>query len=553
MSVNQRSSLLQASAVMAAGTVVSRLTGFVRGAMLAAAIGLGFHADIFNLANTVPNMLYILVAGGIFNAVLVPQIVRAMKTDADGGEAYVNRILTLSGLFLAGITAVLVAAAPWVMRLIVDPKMFADGLEAETESFLTFARFCLPQVFFYGVFVLMGQVLNARGRFGPMMWAPIANNLVAIAVLGAYLLAFGSAGSGAYSTGEELLLGLGSTAGIIVQALVLMPYLRKAGVRYRPRFDFRGTGLGHTLRLAVWTIGFVIVNQIAYVVVVRLNSDAAAEAALAGAETAGFTVYSQAFLLLMVPHAIITVSLATAVLPRLSALSADRDLVSMRRELTDTLRHALAVVLPFCVLLTVLAPFLAILLFSWGAAQGETEPVALTLVAFAPALFFFTVHYVMLRGFFSLEDTRTPFLVQCVVAATNIVAAIGLTWAVDTFVVAPWLALAYGCAYLVGAGASVTMLGRRIGGSPIAAVPGYVLRLLVASVPASAAAYGVIRLTELTGLDLQSRIGAVTTLAAAGLTAVVVFVALARLLKIEEVTHIMSTAFGRLTRDRTGQ
>ena len=167
----ERSSLLSSSAVMAAGTVVSRMSGFVRNALLAAAIGFELHADVFNIANTVPNMLYILLAGGVFNAVLVPQLVRAMKQDPDGGDAYAHRIVTLAGMFLAGVTAVLVLAAPLLMRLFLDPAFFTTPeLAPQRESAIAFARYCLPQVFFYGMFVLLGQVLNARRVFGPMMW-----------------------------------------------------------------------------------------------------------------------------------------------------------------------------------------------------------------------------------------------------------------------------------------------------------------------------------------------------------------------------------------------
>ena len=178
---------------MAAGTVVSRLSGFVRSALLVGALGSYLHADLFNIANTVPNMLYILLAGGVFNAVLVPQLVRAMKNDADGGDAYTNRIITLAGLFLAGVTAVMVIAAPWLMRVFISGDFFEPELDSQRESIIDFARFCLPQVFFYGMFVLVGQVLNARGRFGPMMWAPIANNVISVAVLVVYLLVFGPA------------------------------------------------------------------------------------------------------------------------------------------------------------------------------------------------------------------------------------------------------------------------------------------------------------------------------------------------------------------------
>ena len=165
------------------------------------------------------------------------------------------------------------------------------------------------------MFVLVGQILNARGSFGPMMWAPIANNVISVVVLvdlhrRATAQAEGAEVHGAFSSGQELLLGLGSTLGIVVQLLILVPYLRRAGFAYRPRLDLRGSGLGHTLRLGIWTVLFVIVNQIAFVVVQRLATGGAAESP----DGTGFTVYSFSFLVVMVPHSIVTVSLATAML-----------------------------------------------------------------------------------------------------------------------------------------------------------------------------------------------------------------------------------------------
>ena len=194
---------------------------------------------------------------------------------------------------------------------------------------IDFARYCLPQVFFYGMFVLVGQVLNARGRFGPMMWAPIANNVVSVLVLATYLIVYRAGDRAPRSTaasppGPRRCSGIGSTLGIVVQFLVLVPYLKAAGFRYRPRFDFRGTGLGHTLRLGVWTVLFVVVNQVAYTVVVRLASSGTVERHRgAAAEGTGYTIYSNSFLLTMVPHSIITVSLATAMLPLLSTYAAE--------------------------------------------------------------------------------------------------------------------------------------------------------------------------------------------------------------------------------------
>jgi len=183
--------ILTASAVMATGTVFSRASGYLRNVLLAAAIGNALHADLFNIGNTIPNMLYILLAGGIVNAVLVPQLVRAQKNDPDGGDAYTNRIITLAALFLGVVTIVLVVAAPLVMRLFLSSSYDDPSLAAQRDSAIAFARFCLPQVFFYGMYVLLGQVLNARGRFGPMMWAPIANNVISILVLVLYLVWFG--------------------------------------------------------------------------------------------------------------------------------------------------------------------------------------------------------------------------------------------------------------------------------------------------------------------------------------------------------------------------
>lgn len=544
------SGLLRSSAVMAAGTTVSRLVGFVRTAMVAAAVGLtGLHADIFNLANTVPNMVYILVAGGVFNTVLVPQIVRAMKSEPDNGTAYINRILTLSGLFLAGVTAVLVVAAPWVMQVLAGGKMFAPGLEPQAESLVNLARYCLPQVFFYGVFVLVGQVLNARRSFGPMMWAPIANNLVAIVVLGIYLVVFGGqSGSQAYSSGQELLLGLGSTLGIIIQTAVLIPYLHKAGVRYRPRFDFRGTGLGHTLRLGLWTVMFVVVNQAAYVVVGRIATTASATGALNDQASSGYTVYSYSYLLLMVPHAIVTVSLATAALPRLSSLSAEGRLTQVGHELSNTLRHSLAVIMPFCAVLAILGPFLAVIMFSWGAGAGDTGSLGLTLIAFSPALLFFTVHYLMLRGFYSLEDTHTPFFVQCVIATANVSAALLFTDPASDPDVAPKLALAYGTAYLIGATTSMFLLRRRVGDLQLRLLLRFVVRATLASVPAAGAAWVAAEVLTKAGVQPDDKIGAVAILAAAGVTAVSTLVLTARLFRVEEVSSIMTTVFGRLRR-----
>lgn len=540
--------ILSSSALMAAGTVVSRLSGFVRSALLVAALGGSLHADLFNIANTVPNMIYILVAGGIFNAVLVPQLVRAMKHDSDGGEAYTNRIITLALLFLGAVTVLLVAAAPWVMSLYLDSDFSTPELAAHRESVVDFARYCLPQVFFYGMFVLVGQVLNARGRFGPMMWAPIANNLLAVLVLVVYLLVFGPATqaeqSGPFTSEQELLLGVGASLGIVAQFLILLPYLRAAGFRFRPRFDFRDSGLGHTLRLGLWTVLFVVVNQVAYSVVVWLASGGAADA-VDGTEGTGYTVYSFTFLVVMVPHSIVTVSLATAILPRLSTQAADQDSRGMAATLGLALRTALAVVVPFALLLPVVARDLAHVVWGWGAGSDDHDLFAPSLALFGVGLVFFTFHYLTLRGFYALERTRTVFLVQCVVAGTNILAALGFVALADAEQTSPALVLAYAASYAVGSAVSYVVLHRVLGGLETPRLVRFLVRLGLAAALSTGAALGLALLLGAFDEGASLAVAALRSAAVASLD-VAVFLGLARLLRIDEVTAVLDTLTRRL-------
>ena len=533
------SSALGPSAVMAAGTVVSRLTGFIRTSMLVAALGVGLSGDVFNIANTVPNMLYILLAGGVFNAVLVPQLVRAIRTDPDGGDAYTNRVITLAGLFLAGASVLLVIAAPWLMRIFLSPAYFSAECASPRDAVFAFARYCLPQVFFYGMFVLVGQILNSRRRFGPMMWAPIANNVIAIAVLGIYLATYGKI-AGDFTGGEEALLGLGSTLGIAVQLVVLVPFLRRSGFRFRPRFDFRHTGLGHTLKLGTWTVLFVVANQIAYTVVVRIASGGTAHAighCGAGGAGTGYTVYANAFLLVMVPHSVITVSLATAVLPRLSAAAAAGDLTAVARQVSATLRTTYAAVLPLMALLPVIATDAASLAFGWGRAKATFTYFVPTLSLFCLGLVFFTLHYLMLRGFYALEQTRRVFHIQCVVAAVNIVAAIVLTHGAPESQIAPRLVIAYTISYAVGAAISVSQLGGQLNGFDAAPVVRFTVRMTITVAIATAVAWLVLHGMEHV-LGGGNKIEVLIRLIVVGAADIGVVLVLARTMRIREIDDL---------------
>ncbi|HET7174063.1 MAG TPA: murein biosynthesis integral membrane protein MurJ [Nocardioidaceae bacterium] len=545
-----------ASVVMAAGTVISRTTGLVRNILLVAAIGLGTaHADVFNVANTIPNSLYILVAGGIFNVVLVPQLVRAMRSDPDGGQAYANRIITLGALVLTAVSVVLVVVAPLLMHIFASGNYFTcAALQPEKESLITFARWCLPQIFFYGMFVLVGQILNARGTFGPMMWAPITNNIVSIAVIGSYLALYHSQpAAGGYTSSQETLLGLGSTVGIAIQMLVLLPYLRRSGFTIHPRLDFRGTGLGHTMRLGSWTIGFVIVDQIAFWVVTHIATSGTSQSSCTAggahpAHAAGFTVYSNAFLITQVPHSIVTVSLATALMPLASRLAAEGRIRELARETAQTLRLVLSVMVPAAIAVLVLGPFLATVLFSWGKGSGQTASLGTTLIAFSPGLLLFSVYYVLLRGFYAMEDTRTPFVVECLIAAVNIVLAVLLTIGVGPDAVAPNLAWAYSASYAAGALALAVLLSRRLGGLAGHETVRFIIRVAVAAFPAAAVAWGVVRGLEAAGLDESSKAASLVMLVAGGAAGLLTFSFLARVLHIREVTKMLSIVVTRLSR-----
>ena len=546
MAEQQRPDVARASAWMALGTIVSRLTGFGRLLLVAATIGTALNADLFNNANTVPNALYILLAGGVFNVVLVPQLVRAMKAHDDGGDAFAQRIITLGLLVLGVGTLLLVASVPWLVHVVFDGQLFRPEFAAQRESARLLMWLCMPQVFLYGAFVLVGQVLNARGRFGPMMWAPIVNNLVACTVLGAYLVVHGATpGTGGFTTGQALLLGLGSTAGIAVQLGVLVPFLRRTGFTFRPRFDFRGVGLGHTLRLGAWTLGFILANQVAFIAIQRLGTRGTLDGARTGEQAAGSAVYEIGFLVSQMPHGVITVSLATAIIPTLSALAADRRHDRMLLELQRTMRIALTITVPLAAVVACLGPAAAGVLGYVPSLRSSTEVIGWTVSAFAPAMVAFTVHYLVLRGFYADEDTRTPFLVQLVVAAVNVAAAVVLTAVVEPSRVAQVLALSYGIAYVVGAALSGTLLSRRIGRLLDREMLVFTVRLAACTALAAATMVGVDLVVDALGADTDTPTGSLLVLLVAGAAGGLVYVGAARLLRLRELGYLVSSVLRR--------
>jgi putative peptidoglycan lipid II flippase len=532
--------LVSASVLMAAGTALSRVMGFFRLMLLVYLFGNGTRqAEMFTIATNVPNSMYILLAGGVLNTVLVPQIVRAIRGDADRGEAYTNRIMTAGLIALGLITLLLTLAVPWIIWLYTAAGWKSPELEAQYQSMIMLGYYCMPQVFFYGVHVLAGQVLNARDRFGPMMWAPIANNVVSIIVLVMYVIVFERSSTGApFTSGQQLLLGLGSTLGIAAQAAVLIPFLRASGYRFRPRFDFKHTGLGKTFRLAKWTLGFVLVTQAALVVVSKLASSATV-----GGKGAGLTAYSNAYAMWILPHSLITVSLATAMLPTASRLAAAGDLPAVASETMRAIRLAVTALLPAAVAFLVLGLPLAHLVFGFGQGAKDASFVGGALMALAVGLVPFTVQYVCLRAFYALEDTRTTFFLQCLIAGTNVVLGIAAVLLLDNpALVATGLALSYAAAYLIGLPISFSVLRKKLPDLDSEQLVRHCVRLLIAVIPAAIAAW-LISWIVVTQSD--STVLLAVGLAVAGLVAVGLFLLMARLIRIHEVREIITTVLRR--------
>ncbi|MGH3326384.1 MAG: murein biosynthesis integral membrane protein MurJ [Streptomycetales bacterium] len=544
------SNLLRSSTVMALGTVVSRVTGFARNLVVVSALGTAIFADTYNVANTVPNILYILLVGGALNSVFVPQLVRAMRNDEDGGQAYANRLMTATAVILLVISAAAVLAAPLIVRLYAG-GFTRPGLEAEYDLTVTFARLLLPQIFFYGIFVMLGQVLNARDRFGPMMWTPILNNVVVMGVFGLFIALVGTADAGgldaaAITPGEVRLLGIGTTLGVVIQALALWPYVRTTGFRFRPRFDWRGVGLGKAGSLAKWTMAFVLVNQLGYLVIVRLTTSVSGLAAEEGLSYGvGYTPYQNAYLLFMLPHAIVTVSVVTALLPRMSRSAAEGRLAEVRDDVSSGLRLVGVAVVPAAFAFLALGPYLAGVLYA-PAGEQSARFIGYVLMGFALGLIPFSAQYLVLRGFYALEDTRTPFLITIWINVVNVALAVMAFAVLPVAWITVGIASSYTAAYVVGLAISARLLRGRIGGLDFGRVARTYGRLVLASVVSGAAAVGIARLCA--GYLGGGVTGSLLAALAGGTAMIALYLPIAHWLRVAELSALLGVVRGRLGR-----
>ena len=451
------------AALMASGTAASRVLGLLRVMVLAAAIGgTGQAVDAFTVANNLPNILYLLLIGGVLNAILVPQVVRAYKRNA--GQEYVDRLLTLGFVVLALVTLVLTLAAP----LLVD--LYSNfGNAAQDQLAVTFAFWCIPQLFFYGAYGLLGQVLNARGSFGPYMWAPVVNNVVSIAGFVAFIALFhgvkrnGVVQATDLSTGQATFFALAATLGVVAQAVVLIPALRRAGVHYRPRWGLRGSGLGTAGRVATWTLAGLGVGQLGYLVVSRTAS-AAPDAAVGApvASVAGPNAYAMAFLIFMLPHSLVTVSLATAMFTRLSGHAGDKNTDRVRTNVSYSLRIVGVFTIFATAAIAVLAlPLTRVLLFTSARQSADAiAPVVLAMIVGLPA---FGVWSMYQRVFYAYEDARAMVPIQVVMAIIVVLGALASKLFLPATHWVVGIGLSMSLSYVVGMLYAQLLLRRRLG------------------------------------------------------------------------------------------
>lgn len=521
-------SLGRSSSLIAVASLVSRVTGFLRQVVLVGVLGLGLVNSSYTVANNLPNIIYELLIGGVLSSVLIPLLVRAQTEDADGGETYTRRLLTLAGSALLLATAAAMVAAPLITSVYVGSS--SDPAAAPLTT--AFAVLLLPQIFFYGLGALLGAILNSRGVFGPFAWAPVLNNVVVLVVLGVFALVPGEISVDPVRMGEPklLVLGIGTTLGIVVQAAVLIPAMRRIGFRYRPTWGW-DRRLTETGGLALWVVGYVLIGQVGLVVTTNVAI---------GASPGGPATYTNAWLLLQVPYGILGVSLLTALMPRMSRAAAEGRTADVVSDLALGSRLSAVFLLPISALITVFGTSIALALFAWDPDNVPGAQVlggALAVSAFG--LLPYAITMLQLRVFYALADSRTPTLVQVFTVGVKIPMLLLAGVLLPPEQVVLGLSAANSASFVFGAVLGQVLLRRRLGRLPTLEVLGSMASVTVASLLGTLAAFGVTALLPLPA-GWPAPATAWTTLVVALLVAAPATVAAMRLLRVREVDGLIT-------------
>lgn len=506
------------SALMAIGSLVSRGTGFLRTAMIAAALGgaaLGL-GDAYTAAQFFPGMVYEFLIGGVLSSVVVPVLVRARDRDPDGGEAYAQRLLTLASLVLGGAAVIATLCAP-ILTIIFTT---ADTGQDYRELVTALSYFTLPAIFFFGISAILAAYLNTRGSFGPPMWTPILNNVVVITTCALFIAFFGAVArqAGDVSPGMVVLLGGGTLLGIILQTAGLLPALRRAGFRWRARFDFRALGLRHLGHLGGWMFCYVAVSQVGVLVLLRLLSGNS------------LLIYNNVFLLMMMAHGIVAVSIVTALMPRMSAASAAGRLGDVVEDLAKGVRTTSAVLAPIAVVFVFLAGPTMTALFVRGAFTAENaNDGAAVLVMAGISLIPFSLSQLFTFAFYALPDTKTPAVLNIPVVLLRIIVQVVLFGSLA----AGGVMLGNGISYLLAIGLSAWQLRNRIGPLGLGGTAMVLARVAAAMIAAGLVGWGSTLGLRAVGVD-----SAWVQLILGGGLIVVAYLAAAKALRIREIDEV---------------
>jgi putative peptidoglycan lipid II flippase len=536
------SSLARSTGSMAVGTLLSRVTGFLRTLVFVIALGTTSLGNAYNTANTIPNAVYDVMIGGVLTSVVVPLLIKAAKDHRDGGEAYNQRMFTLTVLALGTVTIVATVAAGLLTSLYA-----ASAKGTEHELMVVFAYFFIPQIFFYGLSSLIGAILNTRNSFAAPMWTPIINNVVVIVVGLAFVVMVGlDKTSGNVPTSGIVLLGVGTTLGIIIQTVALVPALRKVGFRWRPRFDFRRTELGEIGRMAIWMFAYVISTQITFIVTTNVAFSASIHVA-----DAGVSAYNYSYTLFLLPYAIIGVSVTTALLPRMSKNAAEGRFQQVSDDFSYSIRLSSVVLVPAALLLAVLGPALSELLFSYGSTTTEgARYIGEAFGAFSLGLLPFVIFQLLLRVFYALHDSRTPAIIGFVTTIATVAGNFIVLAILPPGEVVIGMAFVYGLTSVLSAGIAWRLLTRQVGGLDGRLVTRSLVRMHVATIPALIFALVTI-LTVGSVLHAGPLYGLIVTVVGGG-GALLLYVIVARTLHVTELSQLMSMVGGRFGRRAQG-
>ncbi len=524
-------SVVRSSGIMAAGSVVSRVTGFVRTAAIAAAIGALTVGNAYQVSYALPLQVYELVLGGVLTSVLVPVLVKARKRDPDGGDGYTSGLLSLAVVVLGVATVLAVLAAPLLTGIFANADTPADARGLIT----ALSYFMLPSIFFYGMSALLAAVLNTRGHFAAPMWAPIVNNLVVITMALVFLaLSTGQLAAATIQPWQVALLGGGTLLGVVSQVAALAPALRRVGYRFRFRLQLRGLGLRELARMAGWMVAYVAVSQVGVIVVLRLaslNDNRGGPSAL---------VHNSAFILFMTVHGIVAVSVITALMPRMSAAAADGRLGEVAANLSQGSRLSGVILVPATAAYLALGVPIAVTAFEWGnVGHDSATAIGFALMAAGVGLVPFAISQMQIFAFYALGDTRTPALANIAVVAVKVVVALGLYALLPPEWTIVGLMTANTASYVVAVAVSAWLLRRRVGPLDGPRTAQTLVRLSLAAVGAGvigwAIAYGV------GGWLGEGKGAAFTALVLGGVALLAAFGAGAVFLRVREVTELLGS------------